>query len=73
MYGGQKKQEVLFIVDKVDTTSYYERIDKDLRRKEILEELRQRKQQMEEIIIFKMLAEQDTEAKQLLQELEDLK
>lgn len=65
-----KREEIRYIVDYVNTREYSERLYKEQRKKEILNELRAKKEQMEEVLLFKMLAEADPEAQELLKELD---
>ena len=61
-----------WIVNIVNTTAQDMRKDSSERKEFILKELAERKEQMEEIAIFEMLAKTDPEAGKLLEELKEL-
>jgi len=61
-----------YYVDKVDTSRFEGWIANAKRRELILKELERKKEEMEELAIFKLLAEQDKEAAKLLEELKEL-
>jgi len=61
-----------WVVDKVDTTKYNERIQKEKRLKELKNKIDKRRKELEEIQILEMLAEKDDEMRQMLNEFKEL-
>ena len=61
-----------WVVDKVDMAIHQHRIDSTDRKEFILKQLEEKKAQMEEVAIYKMLADQDADAALLLAELTTL-
>lgn len=61
-----------WVIDKVDMTSHLLRKEATERRKLILTQLEERKEAMEERIMFEMLAQKDPTAKKLLEELNNI-
>ncbi len=62
-----------WVVDIVDTRNQDKRREATERKKFIVEQLSERREAMEEVAIYKLLAESDPDAAKLLQELESLK
>jgi len=62
-----------WVVCKVDMLQHNQRKEATERKEFIMKQLAERKEQMEEVAIYKMLAETDKEAAKLLEELEGLK
>ena len=61
-----------WIVDTVDDDKYIKRRQSAIRREFVLKQLQERKERLEEVKIYEMLAEQDPDAKKLLEELKTL-
>jgi len=61
-----------WVVDKINMEEHNKRIEATQRKKFIVTQLKERREQMEEIAIYKMLAKQDKEAAALLDELQQL-
>jgi len=62
-----------WVVNKVDMTIHNQRREATERKKFIMEQLAERKEAMEEVAIYKMLAQSDPDAAKLLEELDGLK
>jgi len=62
-----------WVVDRIDTTKHDQRIASTERAEFLKNQLEAKKAQMEEIAVYKMLADSDPEAAKLLAELQDLK
>ena len=69
---GQISVASKWIVQKVDMEAYYELVKRQELVQEIKNKLAQRKEEMEEMIIYKQLAKDDPEINSLLAELESL-
>lgn len=65
----QENQATSWIVCKINTAAHEERLRKQEIAQEIKNKLRKRKEEMEEIMVYKMLAKEDPSIKALLQEL----
>lgn len=61
-----------WVVDKVDTAKYNERIQKVKRLKELKNKIDKRRKELEEIQILEILAEKDDEMRQMLNEFKEL-
>ena len=61
-----------WIVDKVNLESFEQRQKEEERKKEIKEQLNEAKKKMDELLVYKMLADTDPEMKKLLDELKSL-
>ena len=61
-----------FIVQLVDDTEYKNTLAKHLARKEIIKQLEAKKKQVEEMQVWKWLADNDSEAAELLKKLKDI-
>lgn len=62
-----------YIVNTIDDTKYKARIESEKRRAEIVKKLEKKRKEVEELAIYRWLAEQDDEAASLLNELKGMK
>ena len=69
---GQKSKACKWIVSKVDTEQYKERMQKQALAQEIRNKLRTRRDEYEELMIYQRLANEDEEIKTLLNTLAEL-
>ncbi len=68
----QLSKATKWVVQKVDTAAYEERVKKQEVIQEIKNKLAERREEMEELLIYKTLAKEDVEIKNLLDELNEL-
>jgi len=69
---GKFNQAKAWVVNKVDTAMHDQRREATERKKFIMEQLAERREAMEEVAIYKILAASDPDAAKLLEELEGL-
>ena len=69
---GVSKTATKWIVCKVDRTEYAKRLAKEQRKREIKEILDDEKKKMDELLVYKMLAENNPAMEALLNELKEL-
>lgn len=69
---GYANKATAYTVDKVDVTSLIAREEAKARRVWLERELKRKKAEMEDVLIFKVLADSDPEAAKMLEELKQL-
>lgn len=72
LLGECSKKATKYVVCKIDDKDYLARLEKDKLKAKIVAQLEVKKKQIEEEAIWKYLAEQDSEAATLFQQLKDL-
>lgn len=69
---GARKIATKWVVNKIDDKDYLARIEKEKLKKSIIEKLEAKKKEVEQMAIYKYLAENDKEASELLDKLKEL-